>query len=166
MRPSPSWARASGDIISNLFSVLITSFIALDSFLTRSSRLLLGLFYRYRSNNAFRLRPHQIDRQQSILQVGTRHFHPIRQHKRALKLARRNSAVDELPVFIVLLTTANDELVLLYSDLELIARETGDCKGNAQPLGTVPLSGNPFDVVGWIAVRRFSDSIQHALDFV
>src|SRR5215469_5858193 len=165
MRPSPNWASASGDI-SNLFSVPFVVFMALDSFLARSSRWLLGLFDRYRSHATFRLRPNQIDRQQSILQVGARHFHSIRQDKRALKLARCDTAVDVLPAFVVRLTTANDELVLLYSDFELVARETGDRKGNAQTLGTVPVTRNPFDVVGWIAVRRFPDSIKHTLDFV
>src|SRR5215469_3442264 len=165
MRPSPSWASASGDI-SNLFSVPFVVFMALDSFLARSSRWLLGLFDRYRSHNTFRLRPNQIDRQQSILQVGARHFHSIRQDKGALKLTRCNTAVDVLPAFVVRLTTANDELALLYSDVELIARESVDLKGNAQALRTVPVARNPFDVVRWIAVRRFSDSIKHALDFV
>jgi hypothetical protein len=48
----------------------------------------------------------------------------------------------------------------------LIAGETGDRKGNAQALGTVPVARNPFDVVRRIAVCCFSDSIKYALDFV
>ena len=74
--------------------------------------------------------------------------------------------MDELPAFVVLLTTANDELVLLYSDLELIARKTGDRKGNAQALGTVPVAWNSLDVVRWISVCCFSNSIKHTLDLV
>jgi hypothetical protein len=71
-----------------------------------------------------------------------------------------------LPAFVVLLPTANDELVLLYSDFELIAGESCDRKGNAQALGTVPVARNSLDVVRRIAVCCFSDSIKHALNLV
>src|SRR6266702_242395 len=101
-----------------------------------------------------------------MLQVCTRNFHSVGQHKRALELARSDAAVNVLPAFVVLLPTANDELVLLYSDFELIAREPGDRKGNAQALGPVPLAWNSFDIVWWIAVGRLADSIKHALDLI
>ncbi len=54
-----------------------------------------------------------------FLKSAPRYFHAVRQHEGALELARGNAAVDILPAFVVLLAAADDELALLYRDIEL-----------------------------------------------
>ena len=71
-----------------------------------------------------------------------------------------------LPGLVVLLPAADDELALLYADIELVASEARDRKGNAQPFRAVPVSGDAFDVVRRITLRGLADAIEHALDLV
>src|SRR5208282_5046097 len=103
---------------------------------------------------------------QSVLQLRARHLHAVRQHESALELARGDAAMDVLPAFVIELATADDELALLYRDIELVAGETCDRQRNSQAFGTVPVARNPLDIVGGIAVRGFADPIEHALDLV
>jgi hypothetical protein len=119
-----------------------------------------------RFNDPLRLRPHKIDRQQSVLQVRTHHLHSISQYKGALELARGNATVDVLPALVVLLTPANNQLTLLNRDIELVAGEPCHRQGNSQPIRAVPLVRNALDVVRWITVGGLADAIEHALDLV
>src|SRR5580704_13366752 len=101
MRPSPRWASASA-VISFLVSVWFISLVmALVSLLAdqAESRLVqsIALIDCNRLNDALGLRAHKIDRQQSVLQVRSGHHHALRQHERALELARGDAAVDVLP---------------------------------------------------------------------
>src|SRR6202034_2782211 len=105
-------------------------------------------------------------RQQSVLQVRTKHFHSLRQDEAALKLARGNAAMDILPAFIVLLATANDELAFLQRDVERIAGNPGRRQRDAQPLRTVALPRDALDIVRRIAVRSLCDAIKHPLDLI
>jgi hypothetical protein len=68
---------------------------------------------------------------ESVLQVRAGHLHAIRQHESALELARGDAAMDVLPAFVVLLTAADNELALLYRDIELVAGKPRHRKGNA-----------------------------------
>jgi hypothetical protein len=79
-----------------------------------SSSFSVALFDRNRLYDTLRFGTNEIDREQSILQVGTRHFDPIRQHESTLELPGGDAAMDVVPCFVVLLPAANDELVLLY----------------------------------------------------
>src|SRR5580692_3300143 len=177
MRPSPRWASASGVIsLSVRFisgdmviseDMVLSEDMALDSFFVESYRVsIVAPIDCDRFNDAFGLRAHQVDRQQSVFQIRPQYLHAVRQHEGALELARGDAAVDVLPAFVVLLPAADDELALLYADIELVAGEARDRKGNAQPFRTVPVSGNAFDVVRRIALRGLADAVEHALDLV
>src|ERR1700731_284861 len=157
MRPSPRWASASGVISFSVWLIstdmVVSQDMALDSFIVEPYRVsIITRIDCDRFNDALGLRAHQIDRQQSVLQVRPQYLHAVRQHESALELARGDAAVDVLPAFVVLLPAADDELALLYADIELVAGETRDRKGNAQPFRTVPVSGNALDVVRRIAL--------------
>ena len=119
-----------------------------------------------RLHDPFRLRPGEIDRQQPVLQVRTQHLHAVREHEGALELARRDAAVEILPGLVVLLPAADDELALLDRHIELITGETGDRERDPQAFGLTVLAGDPFDVVGRIAVRRLGDAVERTLDLV
>src|SRR6204780_41246 len=165
MRPSPRWASASG-VMS--FSVrFISSDMALDSFFVESYRV---SFIARIDCDAFKgalgLRSHQVDRQQSVLQVRPQYLHAVRQHEGALELARGDAAVDVLAAFVVLFPAAGDELALLFADIELVAAEALPRESNAQPLRAVPISRNTFDIVRRVAVRGLADAVEHALDLV
>src|SRR5580700_8423458 len=171
MRPSPRWASASGVISFSVRFIsgdmVISVDMALDSFVVESYRVsIITRIDCDRFNDALRLRAHQVDRQQSVLQIRPQYLHAIRQHEGALELARGYAAVDVLPAFVVLLPAADDELALLYADIELVAGETRHRKRNAQPFRTVPVSRDAFDVVGRITLRGLADTIEHALELV
>src|SRR6202044_1982533 len=141
--------------------------MALDSYFVESYRIsIVAGIDCDRFNDALGLRARQIDRQQAVLQVRSQYLHAIRQHEGALELPRGDAAVDVLPAFIVLLPAADDELALLYGDIELVAGKTRHRKGNTQPLGTVPVARNALDVVRGIPVCGLPDSIEHALDLI
>ena len=95
-----------------------------------------SVVFRYgdRFCDPFGFRTDKIDRQKSVLQIRTQHFHAVGQHKRALELPRGNAAVEILARLVVLLAAADDELVFLHRDIELIAREAGDRQRDAQAL--------------------------------
>src|SRR5215467_13332822 len=140
MRPPPSTASASGEILPKvtlllaLLFVLLLAFMALDSFLlclqVESWWLLSSVVVgdADRLDDPLRLRSCQIDRQQSALQVRAQHFHSVGEHEGALELARRDAAVEILSRLVVLLSPANDKLAFLKRHVELIARESGDCQ--------------------------------------
>src|SRR6516165_3810169 len=93
-----------------------------------------------RSNDPLGLRPHQIDRQQPVLQVGAEHLHAVSQHKRALELARGNTAMEKLAALVVLLPTADHQLTFLDRDVELVAGEAGNGERDTQPLRILPVA--------------------------
>jgi len=74
--------------------------------------------------------------------------------------------VDVLPGLVVLLPPADEELVLLDRDLELVAGETRNRERDAQPFRLVRIAAKALDVVGRLAVGPLDDAIEHTLDFV
>src|SRR5262245_36840559 len=119
-----------------------------------------------RLDRAQRLRPHQIDRQQPVLEVRTQDLHAIGQYERALKLTCRDAAVQILARLVVLLLAADDELAFLHRHVELLAGEAGDRKRDAQPLRAILIARDALDVVGRIAVGSPGYSIESTLGFV
>ena len=119
-----------------------------------------------RLDDPLRLRPGQINRQQTAFEVGAQHLHSVREHEGALELARRDAAVEIMPALVVLLLSANDQLAFLQRHIELVAGETGDRQRNAQALRLAILAGDPLDVVGRIAVRTLGDAVKRTLDLV
>src|SRR5215471_6277651 len=119
-----------------------------------------------RSHDAFRLRTHQIDRQQSVLQIRTQYLHAIRQHERALELARGDAAMEILPGLVVVLASTDNELAFLDRHIKLVARESRNSQRNAQSFWIAVLAGNPLDVIRRISVRGLGHSIERTLDLV
>src|SRR5262245_52933627 len=148
---------------------MLSLVMALDSFLLQlSSPGSSSIVVRDadRLHDSFRLRPGQIDRQQPVLEIGTQHFHAIREHEGALELARRYAAMKIVPGLFLLLSPTDQELALLNRHVELITREPGDRERNAQALRSAVLASDPFDVVGRVAVGRLGNAIERSLDLV
>src|SRR5947209_5121457 len=172
MRPPPSTASASGDIRPKvmLLLVLLFAFMALDSFhfLQVESWLMSSVVVgdADRLDDPLWLRSCQVDRQQSALQVRAQHLHSVREHEGALELARRDAAVEILAALVLLLPPANDKLAFLQRHVELIARETGNRQRDAQALRLAIIPGDPFDVVGRVAVRSLGNAVERTLDLI
>src|SRR5579862_1265996 len=121
MWPAPRWASASRetrDCDATLPSVMVST----PSEPKRSSPLQVPLFVFIDGdclNDLFRFRPGQIDRQQPVFQVRAQHQHPLRQHEGALEVACGNAAMDVLPGLVVLLATADHQLIFLNGYIEL-----------------------------------------------
>src|SRR5215467_10140430 len=172
MRPPPRPASASGEIwpkVMLVFLTLLLAFMALDSFPLATGRVLLSSVVvgdADRLDDPLRLRSCQVDRQQSALQIRTQNLHSVGEHEGALELARRNAAMEILAGLVVLLAPANDKLAFLQRHVELIARETGNRQRDAQALRLAVLPGDPFDVVGRVAVRSLGNAVERTLDFI
>src|SRR3954447_12082461 len=135
----------------------------------RSSPLLVPLFVFIDSNclnDLFRLRPGKVDRQQPVFQIRAQYLHAFCQHETALEVARGYAAMDVLPGLVVLLTTADHELVFLSGNIELIAGKSRNRQRDAQPLGLAVYTITPLDIVWRIAVGALDDAVEHSLDFV
>ncbi len=98
-------------------------------------------------HNPRRLRPRQIDREQTILQVRAEYLHPVGQHEHALELAGGDAAVDELPALVVGLATANDELAFLNAHFELVEGKTGNGERDAQAIRVAVVTRQTLDIV-------------------
>src|SRR5262245_16488169 len=175
MRPPPSTASASGEMLPKvtlvLLFALLLAFMALDSFLLATGRVLVVLSSVVvgdadRLDDPLRLRSCQVDRQQSALQVRAQNLHSFREHEGALELAGRDAAVEILASLVVLLPPANDKLAFLQRHVELIAREPGNRQRDAQALRLAVLPGDPFDVVRRVTVRSLGNAVERTLDLI
>ena len=97
---------------------------------------------RYGPHDALRLRTREIDRQQSVFQIGAKNLHSVSQHEGALELAGRDAAMKEVPALVLDLAAADDELVFLDRDVELIEREPCDSKRDAETLRIALIAGS------------------------
>src|SRR5436190_9547983 len=169
MWPSPRWASASTETFSGSKVTLTSLMVSTPSGSKRSSPLLVPLFVLIDSdclNDPFRFRPGKVDRQQPVFQIRAQHLHPLRQHEGALEVARGDAAMDVLPGLVVLLASADHELVFLNRYIKLIAGKSRHRQRDAQPFGLAVAAIAPLDVVGRIAVSAFDDAIERTLDFV
>src|SRR5215471_14734474 len=168
MWPSPRVASASSETRGSIVT-LPSVMVSTPSEPKRSSPLQVPLFVFIDSdclNDLLRLGPGKVDRQQSVLQIRTQHLHPLRQHEGALEVACGNAAMDVLPGLVVLLASADHELVFLNAYIKLVAGKSRHRQRDAQPLGLSVGTVTPLDIVGRIAVGAFYDPIKHALDLV
>src|SRR5215472_11732147 len=140
--------------------------MALDSFLVESGSPSVVLLDGDRLDHALRLRAREIDRQQPVLEVGTEHIHAVCEHESALELPRGDAAMQVLPSLVVLLASADDELVFLDAHVELFAGEAGYRERDAKALGILGVAGDALDVVGRITVGPLGDAIERSLDLV
>src|SRR3954467_238380 len=151
---------------------VIFLFMALDSFLLSTliveswlhsvvfpSRASVVVRDADRFHDPFRLRPGQIDREQPMLEVSPENPHSVREHEGALELTRRDAAVEILPGLFLLLPAADEELVFLDRDIELITGEPGDRQRDAQAFRPAVLTGDPLDIVRRVSVRGLCDTI-------
>src|SRR5437868_735047 len=67
---------------------------------------------------------------------------------------------------VVLLATADDQLLLFNRHVELIAGEACNRQRDAQALGLALISGNPLDIVRRITLGGLRHAIESTLDFV
>src|SRR3569832_2194407 len=168
MWPSPRLANVSRETRGSK-ATFTSVMVSTPSESKRSSPLLVPLFVLIDSNclnDPFRFRPGEVDRQQPVFQVRAQHEHPLRQHKGALEVARGDAAMDVLPGLVVLLATADDELVFLSGYIKLVAGKPGNRERDAQPFGLPIGTIASFDVVRRIAVGTLDDAIERTLDFV
>src|SRR5205085_12332415 len=103
---------------------------------------------------------------QPVLQVRARHLQPLRQDKGALEVALGDAAMDVLAGLVVLLPTADDELVFLNGYIELVAGKTRYRQRDPKPLGLAVGTVAALDIVGRVAVGALYDAIERTLDFV
>lgn len=108
-----------------------------------------------------RLQADEIDHEKAIVQIRGLHLHAVRQNKRALKLPRRDAPIEKLARFIVGLSAANGELIVLKRHFDLVSRETGHRERDAQALDARAILADPLDIIGRVAVRA---SLGEALD--
>src|ERR1043166_1095508 len=140
--------------------------MALDSFLSSPVHPSVVLLYRDRLDHALGLRAREVDREQPVLEVGTQHVHAVCKHEGALELPRGDAAMQVLPGLVVLLASADDELVFLDTHVELVAGEAGHRERDTKTLGIFGVAGEPLDVVGRITVGTLGVAVEHALDLV
>src|ERR1700754_60109 len=113
---------------------LVLSLMALDSFLGLSVESELqfnastSLMFcdQDRPDHTSRLRPCQVDRKQSVSQVGLLDLHAVRQHERALELPGSDAPVHVLTTFVVLLAAPDHKLFLLDGHLKLLKSKSRD----------------------------------------
>ena len=108
-----------------------------------------------------RHRPHQVDRQQAVVETGGRHFDPVGQHEGPLELARGDAAMEKDAVGIVGLLAADRELVLDQFDHQIVGREAGHGQHDAQAV-----LADPLDIVRRVALGALGQAIKGALELV
>src|SRR5579863_255066 len=99
------------------------------------------------------LRPNEIDREQPLREFGALDLHALGKDKGALELPGGDAAMQIVPHLLLFLPAADQELVLLDRDLDLVLRECGHGKRNAQSFRLAAVRGDPLDIVGRIAIR-------------
>src|ERR1700749_2344902 len=170
MWPSPRWASASASSETPAsYTTLPSVMVSTPLRLKRSSPLLVPLFVFIDSdclNDLFRLRPGKIDRQQPVLQIRAQHLHPLRQHERALEVARGDAAMDVLTGLFVLLTAPDHELVFLNGYIELVTGKSRHRQRDSQPFGRAVRAFTPLNIVGRVTVGALDDAVEHTLDLV
>src|ERR1700749_3927697 len=170
MWPSPRWASASASSETPAsYTTLPSVMVSTPLRLKRSSPLLVPLFVFIDSdclNDLLRFRPGQIDRQQPVLQIRAQHLHPLRQHERALEVARGDAARDVLTVLVVLLAAPDHELVFLNGYIELVTGESRHRQRDTQPFGSAVGAFTPLDIVRRVTVGALDDAVEHTLDLV
>src|SRR3954463_10007906 len=135
----------------------------------RSSRRLVSIAYGDVDllGDTLRLGADEVHREEAVSQVRAHDLHAVGEEEGALELARRDPAMHEDARLVVDLTAADDKLVLLDGDVELVARKAGDGESDAKPLRRPLWRADPLDVVGRVAViGGFGDPIERPLDLV
>ena len=99
--------------------------------------------------------PLQFHMQKAVIQPGTFDIYAFCQHKGALELAGGDAAMQENPTLrIILLSPADDQLIVFLRDLQIIHGKPGHRQRNAQPV-----IADLFDVVGRVALGILAISL-------
>ena len=124
-------------------------------------------FYFDLTHDPLRFRPLEIDGEQPVFQLRALHLDTVGQDEGTLKLAGRDAAVEIGAGPVIDLTAPDHELVFLEGDFKLVARESGDRKGDAEFLRGVFTARHALYIVGRIAViGRFRGPVENALEIV
>lgn len=100
--------------------------------------------------------------QEAIVEPGSFHLDPLGKDEGALELPRRDAAMEEDPALrIVPLAAADDELIVLLRDLQVVHGEAGHGQRNAQPV-----LGRLLDIVGRVTVGVLGNPVEHLLEVV
>src|SRR6266851_1612506 len=122
----------------------------------------LGSADRNRAHPRLDRRPRQIDMEQPVLEPRAAHLDALGEDERALKLTRRDPAVQIDALGIVGLFAADHQLVVLDRNAQIGHREAGDREGDAQLVFAELL-----DVVGRIAVAGdLVDPVERPLEML
>ena len=106
------------------------------------------------------LRAVEINGEQTVLELRGGYAHAIGQHKAALELPCGDAPVQEFPLRVVGLPTANDELVLFSGDLKVAFCESGNRQRDSQPLRGSVGSAKTFDIIGWIGIASLGETLK------
>ncbi|CVI14736.1 hypothetical protein AGR1A_Cc20053 [Agrobacterium fabacearum CFBP 5771] len=71
-----------------------------------------------------------------------------------------DTPVEKIPLFLLLLATANDELVVGRRHIQIVLRKTGDCNRDTQAFRYVFSAGQALDVVWRIAIIGLRHTLQ------
>src|SRR5690606_3472243 len=121
-----------------------------------------SIFHRnvYLLYQPFRLGTVEIDREQPVFELRSRHPHAVGKHEAALELPGRDAAMQIFPLRLVGLAAAHHELVFLDADVEIVLRETRHRQDDAQPLSRAVAAAKTLDVVGRIGIAGFRQALQ------
>src|SRR4029077_18403744 len=98
-------------------------------------------------------RSSKLDGEQPIVQLGLADLNAVGERESPLELARGDAAMEIVLSLVVALPPPHGENAIFDADLELVAREAGDGKGDAQGLRLVDVS-QQLDIVRRIARLR------------
>src|SRR5689334_2374373 len=84
------------------------------------------------ARNALGLGLFEVDRQQAVLQLRNLDRDAVSHDEGALKLPRRNPAMEILALDIVLLLSADHQLVFLEGDFQVFPREPGNSQRDSE----------------------------------
>ena len=109
----------------------------------------------------FGLRPHEVDRQQAVVEPRPGHLDAVGQHESALELTGGDAAMQVDAVGVVGLLAPHRQLVLDQLDGEVVGREAGHGQGDAQAV-----LADPLDIVGRVALGVLRQPFERALELV
>ena len=104
------------------------------------------------AHRALGLETLQIDCEEPVRKICGLYLDSIGKHECAAELTGSDATVKKFARFVLLLLAAHRELAVLQRNLQLIARETGDRKRDAQQLTRSVVSFDALDVVWGITI--------------
>jgi hypothetical protein len=118
-------------------------------------------------DQTFGFGPQQVDGKQAVLEFGASDRYAVSQNESPLKLTRGYPPVEIGARLVVGLLAANDQLLVLDGNFELIARKSRYGESDPQGFGLAVSGGHTLDVVWGITVASaFREAVEQALNVV